>query len=169
LAANTVLNGNLGVTGTTVLNGSTTTGGVITSAVQLLNPAQATVSETQTFIVVDSLGNLKKGTFNNKSLSKYKVNIVSGTSAKFNAEGNSGVDVLIPIADILADDAIVVNFPSDERTAYAGLSILSASATAAGIVTVTIADFRNPAEPGYTLPAIDSSHLIVTKYSAVNH
>ena len=166
--ANTTLNGNLAVTGTTVLSGSQGAAGSETPSIQLTNVLPASATDEQQYIVLDALGNVKKGSLSAKSLAKYAAPVPAGSSANFDAEGNSGVDVTLTIPGILADDAIVVNFSSADRAKFAGLTILSATATAANTVVVTIADFRNPAAVGYAPPAIDNASLIVTKYNAVN-
>ena len=167
--ANTELNGNLTVVGgTTTLNGSTGAPGSEVSAVKLVNPVTALATEEQTYLIVDAAGNIKKGTFSSTSLAKYQVAVPTGASAGFDAEGNSGITVTLTVTGIKANDGIVVNFAAADVARFAGLTILSATATADNTVTVNIADFRNPAPTTgtYTAPAIDGANLIVTKYNA---
>jgi hypothetical protein len=167
-AANTALNGNLTVTGATVLAGAQGAAGSETSAIKMTNVVAAAAADEQSFVVLDADGNVKKGSFNGKSLAKYQVPVPAGSSATFDPEGNSGIDITLTIPGIVADDAIVVNFSNADRAKFAGLTILSATATGVNTVVVTIADFRNPAVAGYARPDIDAANLIVTKYNAAN-
>lgn len=166
--ATSTFNGTMQVAGSTILAGSVNDGNGPVSAVKITNTVDAVAADEQNYLVVDQDGNVKIGSFNGKSLAKYLVAVPAGSSANFDAEGNSGIEIVLNINDVKLNDAIVVNFAAVDRAKFAGLSILSAVATADGQVTVNIADFRNPAAPGYAAPAIDVARLIVTKYNAIN-
>lgn len=168
---NTILNSNLSVVGgTTDLTGSLGAPGSETPSITINNALTALPTEEQNYLVVDAAGKLKIGTFNGNSLAKYQVPVPTGASAGFDTESNSGITVTLAVTGIKANDGIVVNFAAADVARFAGLTILSATATADGVVTVNIADFRNPAPTTgtYTVPSIDGANLIVTKYNAVN-
>ncbi|WP_293788391.1 hypothetical protein [uncultured Pedobacter sp.] len=166
--ANSILNGALSVNGQSTLAGAVTGASTPTSAIKIVNPVDVSASDVQSYLVVDADGNVKRGASSNASLAKYQIPVPLGTSAAFDPEGNSGVEFTLNINEIKVNDAIVVNFAAADRAKFAGLTILSATASADGTVKVNIADFRNPAVAGYTVPDIDSANLIVTKYNAAN-
>lgn len=97
------------------------------------------------------------------TFSKTTVAIPAGTSAGFLDGGNSSVQVTLTLLGISTDDGITVNFASADYASFTGLTILSAVAVAPNTVIVHIADFRNPAVPGYASPAIDGKNLVVTR------
>jgi hypothetical protein len=170
-AANTVLNGNFSVVGgNTILTGSTGAVGSEVSAITINNAIVASATDEQNYLILDATGKVKKGTFSGTSLAKYMVPVPTGASANFDTESNSGIQVVLTVTGIKVNDAIVVNFASADVARFAGLTILSATATADNTVTVNIADFRNPAPTtgSYAVPSIDGANLIVTKYNAVN-
>lgn len=148
----------------TTLNADTVAAGVILQSIQ-----KGSGLSNEQFIVVDQDGKVKKSTLSPNSLQKYLAYIPANSSENFNPEGNSGIKIkLTGLVGVHADDAIVVNFFSGDLTDFAGLTILSATATDDGEVTVNIADLRNPAEtPGYAAPLINGKGLVVTRYSPV--
>lgn len=154
----------LSVAKKTTLNADTVAAGVILQSIQ-----KGSGLSNEQFIVVDQDGKVKKSTLSPNSLQKYLVNIPASSSDEFNPEGNSGIKIpLSGLVGVHADDAIVVNFFSGDLADFAGLTILSATATADGEVTVNIADLRNPAETAnYAAPTIDGKRLVVTRYSPV--
>lgn len=163
--ANSTFNGNVTTLGATEISGSASGA----STLKITNVVDAVVSDQQSYLIVDANGNVKKGTFSNSSLTKYLVAIPVGASASFDPEGNSAIEITLAINNIKTNDAVIVNFSAADRMKFAGLSILSAIASADGQVTVNIADFRNPAIAGFAIPAIDAAKLIVTKYNAANN
>ena len=166
--ANTVLNGTLNVTGQATLAGSIGGGTTPTPGIKIINPLDVAPTDIQSYLVVDADGNVKRGTSSNSNLAKYQIPVPDGSSAGFDPEGNSGIEITLAINEIKLNDAIVVNFSAADRARFSGLTILSAVAVADGQVVVNVADFRNPAITGYTAPAIDSANLIVTRYNAAN-
>ncbi|MET0571080.1 MAG: hypothetical protein ABWZ79_06615 [Pedobacter agri] len=166
--ANTILNGSLNVTGQSTLSGSTGAGATAAPGIKIINPLDVAPTDVQSFLVVDADGNVKRGASSNASLAKYQIPVPVGASAGFDPEGNSGIEITLAINEIKVNDAVIVNFSAADRARFSGLTILSATAVADGQVVVNVADFRNPAVAGYTVPAIDSANLIVTRYNAVS-
>ena len=175
-AGNKTFGGNLIVTGTTTLNGNTTISGTNTltvgtgaatlgGTVTTTGLPAALDNSTEASLVIDkTTGEIKKSALSPVSFAKAPVAIPNGASAGFLVDGNSSIDVVLTVAGVTVDDAIVVNFANADLASYKGLTILYAVATATNTVTVTIADLRNPAAPGYAAPAIDGKNLIVTKF-----
>ena len=99
------------------------------------------------------------------SSSRTAVAIPAGSSAGFASGGNSAIQFTLTVAGTSIDDGVAVNFANADILSFAGLTILSAVATAANTVTVTVADLRNPGAPGYAVPAIDGKNLVVTRFT----
>jgi len=161
VATATILNGTLNVVGKTTLAGADAAG--VVPAIEMTGLVAATTTEAQNYLVVDAQGNVKKGESSIAKLGKYSRPLPAATT-DFDPEGNSAATYNIEVLGIKKNDAVVVNFDADQFADFAGLTILSAAATADDNVRVVIADLRNPAI-SYSAPVITGKNLIITKYN----
>lgn len=199
VAGTTTLNGNASVTGTntlTVGTGATTLGGTLTVAdatdltgtltvgtttankattlngtLTVTGASTATGDESESILVIDqTTGEVRKSNLVANALDKKKVVIPTVTLAT-----NEAVKVVLTgIVNLKKNDGIVVNFDADDLAATADLTymtILNATATADGEVTVTVADMRQEPETGSLTDAgvvLTGKHFTVTRYHAAN-
>lgn len=199
VAGTTTLNGNTSVTGTNTLTvgaGATTLGGTLTVAdatdltgtltvgtttankattlngtLTVTGASTATGDESESILVIDqTTGEVRKSNLVANALDKKKVVIPTVTLAT-----NEAVKVVLTgIANLKKNDGIVVNFDADDLAATADLTymtILNATATADGEVTVTVADMRQEPETGSLTDAgvvLTGKHFTVTRYHAAN-
>ena len=152
--SNTLTVGAGATPGATTLNGTLTVTGAET--------AEDDGTEAM-LVILKTTGMVRKSAQSPVFFAKSLVAIPAGASAGFLAEGNSGIEVVLTVAGVKTDDAIVVNFSAANIASFAGLTILSAVATAADTVTVSIADLRNPAATGYAAPLLDGKSLVISK------
>ena len=152
-AGNKTFGGNLIVTGTTTLNGNTTISGtntltVGTGAATLGGKVTATGltaavdDATEAALVVDkTTGEIKKSAFSPVAMAQLKLTIptvVLGTNT-------ANTIVISSIANVKKNDGVIINYDADDLAAnptLAYISLLNATASADGTVTVTVADMR---------------------------
>lgn len=164
--AATTLNGNLDVTGKTVLNGNTGTALAPVNGLVISNAVAAANTDTENVLVVDATtGEVRKSTLVANALVKAKIPV-----PVFTLGNNESTKIVLTITGIAKNDGIIVNYDADDLAANPGLeyiSIINATATATDTVSITIADFRQ--EDGVTpltaaTALLNGKNFTVTRY-----
>lgn len=153
--------------GTQIIGGDKTlTGNTVLQALSVTSTVQAaglssSASATDVILVQDASGFVKKSALFAGSINKLNIAVPAGTSALFTSD-NIMVTVTLTVTGITLDDGVIVNFSTADMAAFSGLTIMSAVASAANTVKVTIADVRSPSDPSYAAVAIDGKNFTVT-------
>ena len=150
----------------TIGGDKTLTGNTVLQALAVTSTVQASgisssASATDVILVQDASGYIRKSALFAGSINKLNIAVPAGTSALFTSD-NVMVTITLTVTGISVDDGVIVNFSTADMNAFSGLTIMSAVASAANTVKVTIADVRNPADPSYSTVAIDGKNFTVT-------
>jgi hypothetical protein len=166
----TTLGNTLNVAGLTTLTGNTGTPAAPVSGLVITGAVPSTSPDTESFMVIDNAtGQVRVSSSTANAFFKQKVAITGVTLG-----ANEATTIVLTAPNILKNDGVVVNFDADDLAAtpeLAFLSIINATATAAGSVTVTLADFRQEPESGTALTSattlLTGKHFTITRYRQV--
>ncbi|RZM18090.1 MAG: hypothetical protein EOO88_41630 [Pedobacter sp.] len=150
----------------TKLNADSVSGGLKLDGIQTGSGILA-----EKFIVVDVAGNVKRSAQSPFSLDQRTVVIPTVVLPT-----NSAIKITITgILNLKKNDGVLVNFDADELLSNADLafmSILNATATADGTLTITVADMRQEAEVAPFLSdagvLLTGKHFTLTRYHLAN-
>jgi hypothetical protein len=166
----TTLGNTLNVAGLTTLTGNTGTPAAPVSGLIITGAVPSTSPDTESFMVIDNTtGQVRVSSSTANAFFKQKV-AISGVTLG----ANEATTIVLTAPNILKNDGVVVNFDADDLAAtpeLAFLSIINATATAAGSVTVTLADFRQEPESGTALTSattlLAGKNFTITRYRQV--
>ena len=147
--------------GDKTFSGNTSLNNTIISGIATFTSLTTSTNSNDLIAVIDATGMIKKSALLAGSINKLNIPVPTGTSALFKTD-NIIITLTITVNGIKLDDGVVVNFSTNDLAAFSGLSIINALASADNTVKVSIADYRNPADPAYGPVAIDGKNLVVT-------